>query len=95
MNPAVLAAASGSGLLLGVFVFGGLWWTLRRGLASANPALWFGVGALLRLGVVLLTFYYMALTGLVSVVACLLGLLAARFTVIRVIRSLYQERSCG
>lgn len=95
INPASLTAALGSGLLVGVFVFAGLWWTLRRGLASPNPGVWFGVSALLRLAVVLSTFYYMALNGLASVAACLLGLLAARFTVTRIIRSVYRERSCG
>ena len=94
IKPGLLAAALGTGLLLGVFVFGGLWWTLRRGLASPNPALWLGCSALLRLAVVLSIFYCIAQTGIANVVACLLGLLAARFSVTRLIRSLYRERSC-
>jgi F1F0 ATPase subunit 2 len=94
INPALLVAALSCGLALGIFVFGGLWWTVRRGLASSSPALWLGFSALLRLAIVFSTFYYMALTGLPSVIACLLGLLAARYAVARVIRSLYQGRPC-
>jgi F1F0 ATPase subunit 2 len=82
-------------MLLGTFFFGGLWWTVRRGLTSAHPALWFGVSALVRLAVVFASFYYMALTGLPSVVACLLGLLIARFAVTRAAHTLDTGRLCG
>jgi F1F0 ATPase subunit 2 len=33
----ILVLAGGVGVLLGVF-FGGLWWTVRRGLSSKRPA---------------------------------------------------------
>jgi len=82
-----LLAALAAGMILGLIVFAGLWWTLRRGLASACPALWFGLSALARLAVVLVTFYYMALAGLAQVGSCLLGLLVARFAVTRVLRT--------
>ena len=36
-----LAPALAAGLLLGVFFFGGLWWTVIRGVSSPRPALWF------------------------------------------------------
>ena len=55
-HQAPLLSALLIGMLLGLFFFGGLWWTLRRGLASHNPALWLGAGALVRLAVVLTTF---------------------------------------
>lgn len=83
------------GMLLGLFVFAGLWWTLRRGLVSSNPALWLGVGALVRLGVVLTTFYYMALAGIASVGVCLLGLLIARFAVTRLVRLPPRGQPCA
>ncbi|HEY6927136.1 MAG TPA: ATP synthase subunit I [Steroidobacteraceae bacterium] len=82
----MLVSALAIGMLLGLFVFAGLWWTLRRGLASTNPAIWLGAGALVRLVVVLATFYYMALMGLPSVGLCLLGLLIARSAVTRMVR---------
>jgi len=90
-----LLAALAAGMILGLFVFGGLWWTLRRGLTSANPALWFGVSALVRLGIVLTTFYHMSLAGLPQVGLCLIGLLAARFAVTRLLPSLARDPPCA
>jgi len=90
-----LIAALAAGMLLGVLVFGGLWWTLRRGLTSPNPALWFGASALVRLGVVLASFYYMALAGLPSVGMGLLGLLIVRFAATRSLRSVSKGRPCA
>jgi uncharacterized membrane protein YfbV (UPF0208 family) len=40
-----IIAALATGIFLGALFFGGLWWTVRRGLTVANPALWFGVSA--------------------------------------------------
>jgi len=37
-----LALALVTGLLLGAIFFGGLWWTVRKGVSSKQPALWFG-----------------------------------------------------
>jgi F1F0 ATPase subunit 2 len=90
-----LLAALAAGLILGLFVFAGLGWTLRRGLASSNPALWLGVSALVRLAVVLVIFYYMALAGLPKVGLCLLGLLLARSTVTRRLRSMAGGQPCA
>ena len=47
----VLATALAAGLLLGAFFFGGLWWTVRRGVSSPRPALWFFGSMLLRMSV--------------------------------------------
>ena len=38
-------------LLLGAFFFGGLWWTVQKGVTSETPALWFLGSLLLRTGV--------------------------------------------
>lgn len=43
------AVALAAGMFLGAAYFGGLRWTVARGLASARPALWFGASLLLRL----------------------------------------------
>ena len=75
------------GLVLGATFFGGLWWTVRRGLASGNPALWFGLSALGRMAGVFGGFYWVARGGAFSnVLACLLGLLLARAAVTRIVR---------
>jgi hypothetical protein len=42
MNETVILVLAGSaGLLLGAIFFGGLWWTVRKGLSSKRPALCF------------------------------------------------------
>ena len=47
MSPAAaVAVALVSGLAVGVFFFGGLWWTVRRGTDSSAPALWFSASSL-------------------------------------------------
>jgi F1F0 ATPase subunit 2 len=77
----VLAWAAG-GVLGGTF-FGGLWWTVRKGVASPYPALWFGGSLLLRVSVVLAGFYVVSAGRWPRTLACLLGFLTARFIVMR------------
>ena len=66
------------GMFLGALFFGGLWWTVHRGLTATNPAMWFGVSALARMAMTLSGLYYVARTGWPSLLACLCGLLIAR-----------------
>jgi F1F0 ATPase subunit 2 len=49
----VLALAFSAGVLLGAIFFGGLWWTVRKGVSSEQPALWFFGSLLLRMSVAL------------------------------------------
>jgi F1F0 ATPase subunit 2 len=51
----ILSMVAGVGL--GVVFYGGLWWTVRRGLISPRPALWFIGSLLLRTGFTLGGFY--------------------------------------
>jgi F1F0 ATPase subunit 2 len=81
-----LIGALAIGMFLGALFFGGLWWTVRRGLATANPALWFGVSALARMAMTLSGLYYVARAGWPSLVACLCGLLIARVAAMRLTR---------
>ncbi|MDO8946477.1 MAG: ATP synthase subunit I [Desulfocapsaceae bacterium] len=53
----ILLLALLAGGVLGVIYFGGLWWTVRKGLASERSALWFFGSMLLRLSIVLPGFY--------------------------------------
>jgi F1F0 ATPase subunit 2 len=71
------------GGVLGTIFFGGLWWTVRNALTAANPALVFLASLLLRTGIVLTGFYYVAGNGWLSVVLCLCGFIAARVVVTR------------
>ena len=75
------------GMVLGALFFGGLWWTVRRGLTVANPALWLGLSALIRVAITVLGLYYIARSGWPSLLACLCGLLIARVAVMRLTRS--------
>lgn len=74
-----LAPPCAGGLLLGAMFFGGLWWTLRRGLASERPALWFFGSLLLRTSVALGGFYLVSGGDWERLLACILGFVIARF----------------
>lgn len=71
------------GIVLGAFFFGGLWWTVRRGLASKRAALWFVGSLLLRMGVVVPGFYFVSNGDWQRMLAALLGFVLARFIVLR------------
>ena len=79
----ILVLAGGAGILLGVFFFGGLWWTVRRGLASNRPALWFLGSLLLRTAIVLTGIYLVSGGRWDGLLACLAGFVIARFIVTR------------
>ena len=81
--------ALAAGLVLGALFFGGLWWTVRRGLTATNPALWFGLSALVRVAITVSGLYYIARSGWSSLLACLCGLLIARVAVTRLTRIAY------
>jgi F1F0 ATPase subunit 2 len=78
-----LALAFLAGALLGVFFFGGLWWTVQKGITSATPAIWFLGSLLLRTGIVLGGFYLAAQGHWSRLVACLVGFLIARVIVMK------------
>ncbi len=78
-----LMLAGFAGLLLGAIFFGGLWWTVRMGMASARPAVWFFVSLLLRLGLVIAGFYFVGQDDWRRWVACLFGLITARILISR------------
>jgi F1F0 ATPase subunit 2 len=66
------------GLLLGAIFFGGLWWTVRIGMAARSPAAWFSVSLLFRTCLIVTGFHYMAADGLQAVLLCMCGFLIAR-----------------
>jgi len=72
-----------AGMLLGALFFGGLWWTVQKGLSARQPALWFGASMLVRTAVVLAGFYFVAGPDGKRLLVCLLGFIIARFVVIR------------
>ena len=67
-----------AGALLGILFFGGLWWTIQRGLASQWPAVWFVASPLLRLTVVLAGFYVLSAGDTGRLLVVLVGFLGTR-----------------
>jgi F1F0 ATPase subunit 2 len=82
-DPLTLALTLLVGVVLGAFFFGGLWWTVQMGLASETPALWFLGSLVLRIGLTVAGFYFVAQGEWSRFVACLLGFLIARVIVVK------------
>jgi len=82
-DPTMLLLAGGAGVLLGVLFFGGLWWTVQRGLASRRPALWFVGSFVLRTSVVLAGMYVVSGGRWEALLASLVGVVVARVIVTR------------
>ena len=80
-EPLTLVVAGLMGGMLGAVFFGGLWWTIRKGVTSSQPAIWFLGSLLARMSVVLAGFYFVGHGRWERLVACLLGFLLARFAV--------------
>ena len=76
-----LALAGVAGLFLGAMFFGGLWWTVRKGVSSPRPALWFFGSLLLRMSLALAGFYFVGRGHWERLLACLLGFVMARLVV--------------
>jgi len=70
-----------AGALLGAAFFGGLWWTVQRGLSSNRPVLWFFGSTLLRTAVVVAGFYFIGRGDWRKTALCLAGFLVARVVV--------------
>ena len=71
-----------AGAALGVIFFGGLWWTVRQGVTSGHPVLWFLGSGLLRMGIVLAGFYLVGGGQWPRLVSALVGFIAARLVVL-------------
>jgi F1F0 ATPase subunit 2 len=75
---AILTSSFLAGAVLGTIFFGGLWWTIRVGLGSKTPAIWFLGSFGLRTATALLGFYFVSHGDWRNALACLLGFFAAR-----------------
>jgi len=86
-----LSGALLAGLLLGAIFFGGLWWTVQKGVSARQPALWFVPSFLLRTGITLAGFYFVSGAGWTNpdwkrLLVCLSGFIIARIIITRLTR---------
>ena len=83
----ILVLALATGVLLGAIFFGGLWWTVQKGVSSKRPALWFFGSLLLRTSIALVGFYFIARGHWERLLVCLLGFVIARLIVMWLTRA--------
>ena len=81
-----LVVAWVAGGVLGAMFFGGLWWTVRKGVSSPQPALWFVGSLLLRTSLTLAGMYVVSGGQWDRLLPCLLGFVMARLVVTRLTR---------
>jgi F1F0 ATPase subunit 2 len=89
----LIVSAMAAGLLLGAFFFGGLWWTVKRGVSSQRPARWFFGSMLLRMTIILVGFYFVGHENWKRWLLCLLGFVVARLVVQRLTRPPVEHRN--
>ena len=82
-----LALALVTGVLFGAIFFGGLWWTVQKGVSSKRSALWFFGSLLLRTSIALAGFYFIARGHWERLLVCLVGFVIARLIVTRLTRA--------
>jgi F1F0 ATPase subunit 2 len=88
-----LALAGVTGLGLGAIFFGGLWWTIQKGVSSPHPALWFLGSLLLRMSIALIGFYLASGGHWQRLLLCLGGFVIARLIVTWLTRPLPQNQT--
>ena len=71
-----------TGLILGGIFFGGLWFTVKKGVTAKIPALWFIGSFIIRVGTTLGGFYLVGAGNLIRMLICLGGFIIARFVVV-------------
>ncbi|MBN2292051.1 MAG: ATP synthase subunit I [Pirellulales bacterium] len=82
-----LVLALVAGFLLGAMFFGGLWWTIKKGVSSQQPAFWFFGSLLLRTGIALTGFYFISGGHWERLMVCLLGFIIGRLIVMQLTRA--------
>lgn len=75
-----------AGFLLGAIFFGGLWWTVQKGLSSRKPAFWFLGSLLIRLSIVIAGFYFVSDGYWERLLICLFGFFVMRHIIVRLTR---------
>lgn len=71
----------GAGVFLGAFFFGGLWWTIKKGVLSDHSAFLFIASIIIRTCVVLVGFYFVSRGHWERFLGCLVGFIIAKIIV--------------
>ena len=72
-----------SGILLGLFYFGGLWWTIGRMGRTENPMSFYLVSLAVRLAILLLSFFFFLNVGVFHLIVAFVGFMIARLSLVR------------
>jgi F1F0 ATPase subunit 2 len=80
-----------AGALLGIIFFGGLWWTIQRGVRSTRPAILFAGSLMFRTATALTGFYFVSHGNWQRLLVCLFGFLVARVLVTQLTRVAAKE----
>ncbi|ERM82257.1 hypothetical protein P872_18920 [Rhodonellum psychrophilum GCM71 = DSM 17998] len=70
------------GWVLGIFFFGGLWWTVNKAIAAKKPGFWFIGSFLVRTSITVFGFYYLSQGSWQTVLFGILGFLIARHLIL-------------
>lgn len=81
------------GIALGIFFFGGLWFTVKKAVTAKIPAIWFFGSFILRVSIVMLGFYYISPGGLQPLIVSLIGFIVARFVVSYLTKSIDKKQT--
>jgi F1F0 ATPase subunit 2 len=90
-DPISMILAGAAGVVLGAIFFGGLWWTIQKGVSSAHPATLFLTSSVLRMAIALTGFYFVSGGQWQRLVACLVGFVVARLSVTWLTRNKQKE----
>jgi F1F0 ATPase subunit 2 len=82
-----------AGGALGAMFFGGLWWTVRKGVSAKQPAVWFLGSLLLRTSIAMVGMYLLSRHHAARLPPCLLGFALASFVVLRITRPSVESRT--
>ncbi len=81
-----------AGLIMGVFFFAGLWLTVKNTLTSKTPALWVLGSFVLRMGITIFGFYYVAAANWQRILICMLGFIIARYIILFMTKSIEKNK---
>jgi len=82
-----------AGIVLGMFFFGGLWYTVKKAVNAKMPALWFLGSFIIRVCIVMIGFYYIVQVGWQALIISVVGFIVARFVVSYITKSAEKKQT--